>query len=348
MKTLIVITLATLALSCEKESTAEVENIEKIYADQGKPVKTRTLDEHRFVSTLDYISTVKGIKESTGSSFISDAVGDILFEVGDYVEKDQTVILFPENNPSANYYQAEAGFNAAEQAFGRVKNLYDNNGVSRQSYDDAKTQYEVQLANWKNVQELVRVKAPISGYITKINVSPSDNVNPGSELFTVSNYDRLTSTVWVNDRDIREFAVGQKVTASWEGEIIQGHVSQVDLSKDPHNKAFGVKIHLENQNHAIPSGVSADLSIVVNSVEKAIVLHRREFLNTDGEYYVFLAKEGFARKQLIEIGEKQGLYYVINSGLSEGDKLITEGQNLLQDDEKIRPVGVTESMIAKR
>ncbi len=348
IKSLTVASLAVLALSCENESTSEAKTLDSVYAEQGRPVKTRTLEEDRFVSSLDYISTVKGIKESTGSSMISDAVEDILFDVGDYVEKNQTVILFPENNPSANYYQAEAGFKAAEQAYKRVENLYQNNGVSRQSYDDAKTQYEVQQANWENVQELVRVKAPISGYITRINVSPSDNVTPGTELFTVSNYDRLTANIWVNDRNIRELAVGQRVSARWEEEVIKGIVSQVDLAKDPKNKAFGVKIHLENQEHVIPSGVSADLSIDVGSVEKAIVLHRREFLSTGGESYVFLEKEGYARKQIIETGDKQGMYYLINSGLIEGDQLITEGLNLVREDEKIRVLNQIDPMMAKR
>lgn len=348
IKTLTVISLAMLALSCDKESSAESGNIEKIYADQGRPVKTRILEEDLFVSSLDYISTVKGIKESTGSSMVSDAVEDILVKVGDYVEKDQTVILFPENNLSANFYQAEAAFKAAELAYKRVENLYKNNGISRQSFDDAKTQYKVQQANWENVQGLVQVKAPISGYITRINVSPSDNVKPNTELFTVSNYDQLTTTVRVNDRDIRAFSVGQRVTARWEGESIEGVVSQVDLAKDIHNKAFAIKILLENQDLAIPSGVTADLSIEVESVEDAIVLHRREFLSNSGESYVFLEKEGYARKQIIETGDNQGMYYQIDSGLYEGDHIITEGMNLVREDEKIRVLNETDSTMAKR
>lgn len=340
--------MALLLLSCEKEQAGNSETMENIYAEQGIPVKTRTLQGDEFISSLTYTSSLKGIKESTGSSMISDAVEEILVKVGDYVEKDQTVITFPKSNISANYFQAEAGFKAADQAFRRVENLYKNNGVSRQSFDDARTQYEVQLANWENVQKLVEVKAPISGYITRINVNPSDNVKPGAELFTVSNYDQLTSTVWVGDQDIRKIANGQNVTALWQDEKISGVVTQVDLAKDPGKKAFAVKIKLENQNHSIPSGITADLQIRVKSINDAIVLHRKEFLGSEGDYYVFLEKEGYARRQAIEPGISQGMYYSINSGLIEGDRIITEGLNLVRENGKVRAMADSDSTLASR
>jgi len=328
--------LAMLIISCEKEQTGSSENLEKIYSEQGVPVKSRLVEKSEFVTSLTYTSVLKGISESTQSSLISDTVEDILVEVGDYVEKDQTLVLFPKSNPSANYYQAEAGFKAAEQAFKRIENLYKNNGVSRQSYDDARTQYDVQLANWENVQNLIHVKASISGYVTRINVSPSDNVKPGGELVTISNYDQMTALVWVGDKDIRNIKVGQNVRTIWQGESIEGVVSQVDLAKDPRKNAFAVKVHLDNKSHLIPSGVTVNLSIDTDINTEAIVLHRKEFISVGGESFVYLEKEGYARKQIIESDQNQGMYYQIISGLNEGDRIITESLNLLREDSKVR------------
>ena len=345
IKTILFSFLVFSIISCEKEKATDGGNIERIYAQTGRPVKTRTLEKDTFVRSLSYISALKGTKESSGSSLIADAVEDVLVKVGDYVEKDQPIVLFPKTNPSANYYQAEAGFKAAKQAFDRVESLYKKNGVSRQTYDDARTQYEVQSANWKNVQKLVQVTAPISGYITRLNVSPSDNVSPGTELFTVSNYDRLTATILVNDRDIREFAIGQNVTAEWEDEKITGTVTQVDLSKNTKKKAFTVDIILENQTRSIPSGVTADIAVDVETDENSIILHRNEFLTNGGEHYVFIDENGYARKRSIEIGKNQGMYYRITAGLEKGDRIITEGLNLVRENEKIRNIDESDPVI---
>lgn len=340
--------LALLVMSCSEDQVSESRNLEKIHSEEGVPVRVRQVEEETFVTTLFYNSTVKGIRESSGSAMISDTVESILFEIGDYVEKDQTVIRFPESNPSASYFQAEAAFKAAEQAFRRVENLYKNNGVSRQSYDDARTQYEVQLANWENVQKLVSVKAPISGYITRINVGESDNVKPGTELFTVSNFSELMATVYVNDDQIGEIRAGQKVTASWKEEQISGTVTQVDLAKDPRKKAFAVKVRLDNSLMAVPSGVFVDLTIETSSIQGAFVLHRNEMLYKGEEAYVLLESEGYAKKQVVVPGASQGMYYHIESGLTSGDSLITEGLNMVRADGKVRIMDDAETLVARQ
>ena len=346
--TMTLITLALFAISCGNNHTVQSENMDTVYKKNGRPVKTRMISEETFVKSLTYIATLKGSRESSASALIADTVEAVMADVGDYVEKDQPVVLFPKSNPTANYYQAEAGYNAAKQAFDRIKNLYEKNGVSRQTFDDARTQYEVQLANWKNVQELVQINAPISGYITRLNVSPSNNVSPGTELFTVSNYDELTTTILANDKEIREFAEGQHVTAIWENETISGSVTQVDLSKSPKDKAFAVNVILENMNHSIPSGITA--TIVVDTAIKgnSIILHRKEFISNGDEQYVFVDETGIARKRIIKLGESQGMYRRVLSGLEAGDRIITEGINLVHDGEKIRDMNSTDYAVTRK
>lgn len=339
---------ALFLFSCGKEQAGESLTLEKIHSEQGVPVKVKTAEPQEFTRSLLFNGTVKGLRESSGSALVSDAVEAILFDVGDFVEKGQAVIRFPENNPAASYYQAEAGFRAAEQAFKRVENLYRNNGVSRQSYDDARTQYEVQQANWKNVQDLVRVTAPISGYITRMNVSVSDNVRPGAELFTVSNYRELTATIYASDDQIGEIAAGQKVTASWNDERIDGVVTQVDLAKDPSKKAFAVKIRLDNGSLAIPSGVACELTVETEKIADAFVLHRKEFLREGAGDFAMIARNGVAVKQFIVAGEQQGMYYRILSGLEAGDPVITEGLQLVSAGEKIRIMGDDKALVASR
>ncbi len=347
IKILITSSLLLLLAACQKEEVAQIENMETIYKEEGIPVKVRELEEENFSTYLTFTSSIKGIKESIGSSLIADTVEEVLVEVGDYVVKDQPIIRFPKNNPTANYYQAEAAYKAAEQGFSRIKNMYDNNGVSRQSYDDANTQYDVKLANWETVQNMIEVKAPISGYITRMNVTASENVKPGTGLFTVSNYNRLSSTLWVGDNEINRISKGQKVTAQWGEYNLSGTVTQVDLSKDDRKKAFAVKIELDNTDYTVPSGVTADIKIETNLVENSIVLHRKEILSTNDQLYVYLEKDGYVVKREIETGVRQGMYYQIDSGLNSNDKIITEGLSLIREnslvkiiEEQIQPLAV--------
>lgn len=334
--------------SCQKEDQIALKDMEEIYKEQGIPVKVRTVGEQDFSTYLTFTSSLKGIKESTGSSMVSDTVEEILVSVGDYVEKDQPIIRFPKDNPSLGYYQAKASYVAADNGFRRIKNLYNSNGVSRQTYDDTKTQYDVQKANWETVNDMVEVKAPISGYITRLNVQTSDNVQPGDGLFTVSNYDELTSIVWVADNEIRQISKGQRATAQWEGIDLNGVVSQVDLSMDTQRKAFAVHVNFSNVEHVVPSGITADIDIETNLIKNAIVVHRNEVLKNQNEWYVYIDKDGHAVKQIIQPGQRQGMYYLVEDGLASDDKLITQGVSLVRDQSPIFIVEEANAVLVKR
>ncbi|OQY36531.1 MAG: hypothetical protein B6229_09860, partial [Spirochaetaceae bacterium 4572_7] len=275
-------------------------------------------------------------------------VEEVLVEVGDYVEKDQPVIRFPKNNPGANYYQAEAGFKAAAIAFRRVEKLYNNNGISRQSYDDAKTQYDVQLANWETVNDMIEVKAPLSGYITRLNVQPSDNVQQGKNLFTVSNFNTLSSIVWVADYEIRSIQKGQVATANWENSTLTGVVTQVDLAMDAEKKAFAVHILFNNADQEVLSGITAAINIETSLTHNSIILHRNEILKNQNEWYVYVVEDNHAVKKIVEIGRNQGMSYEIISGLVNNANLITEGLTTVRNNSLIQIPEDSSSLLTQK
>ncbi len=333
---LLILVLAFTA--CRKEEKKS-ETMADVYQQKGIPVKTRTLKTMDFSTFLSFTSPVRGIKESTGSSMVADTIEKVLVEVGDFVEKDQILIQIPKNNPTANYYQAKAAYNAAEQSFARIKNLYKSSGTSRQNYDNARTQYEVQKATWENVQNMVDIKAPISGYVTRLTVNESENVRPGETLFTISNYDKLIATVWVSDREIGTIQKGQRAEAFWHENTIPGRVSRVDLSKNEQKKAFAVWVEFDNSGHKIPSGVTVDIDIETSLTKDAIVIQRREILSDSKGDYVFLEKDSHARRQDITTGIRQGMFLEITSGLKPRDRLVTEGLSLVKEGILIRNMG---------
>ncbi|MDC7220089.1 MAG: efflux RND transporter periplasmic adaptor subunit [Spirochaetales bacterium] len=334
---LLIITLIFLA-SCSRGEETAIKNLEEIYQEEGIPVTVRTVGREDFSTFISFTSSLTGTKESTGASMVSDTVEEVLVAVGDFVEKDQPLVRFPKDNPALGYYQAKAAYEAARTGFNRVENLYQSSGISLQAYDDTKTQYEVQSANWETVQDMVEVKSPIAGYVTRLNVQPSDNVNPGDDLFTVSNFDKLTATVWVADHEIKQISKGQSATAHWEDISISGEVTQVDLSMDPHMKAFAVYVSFNNEDHLIPSGITANIDIETSLTKDSIVLHRNEILSDHDEWYVYLNVNGTAKKQPVQPGIRQGMYYVLESGLNGGEELVTRGASLIREDSSLKIV----------
>lgn len=329
---------ALLLAGCSGEEAAATRSIEEIHEEDGVPVQVRRVDRAEFRTYHSFTATLSGASESTASAMLSDEVAGVLYEVGEYVEQDAPVVLFPPDNPSLNYEQARVSFESARTAFERVQRLYEEDGVSQQAYDDARTQFELARANWESVQNMARVKAPISGYITRINVFESDNVAPGDPLFTVSDYDRLKSTVWLTDRQLASVTVGQPARAVWQDMEITGEVVQVDMAMDQRRKAFAAKLEFDNPNRAVMSGVTAEVEIDTYRSNEALILNQREIVDDGTGQSVFVARDGEAVAVPVSIGRRQGLLVEIASGLSPGDEVITRGIELVSDGDAVRIV----------
>ena len=99
--------------------------------------------------------------------------------------------------PSVQYSQAKAAYELAKKTYERMKDIYQSGGISKQQLDQVHTNYEVSKANWNAVQQLINVRAPITGYVTAINVHETDNVQQRTILAIISKTEKLKSRIWV-------------------------------------------------------------------------------------------------------------------------------------------------------
>jgi RND family efflux transporter MFP subunit len=313
----------------------EAKSMEQIYEEEGVPVKVREVKPQLFEKKLTYHAILTGNEESTVSSKLADRVERVLVNIGDYVKKDQVLITFPTDNPSAQYQQAKVAYDNARSSFERIKNLYSTGGISQQNYDNAKTQFEVAKANYENVSQLVKVLAPMDGYVTKINVVESENVKRDEELVTVSRIEKLKAKVWVSEKEIYEVKVGLPAVAKWNGSLVKGKVVQVDMAINQNHQAFGAVLEFVNEGNTCHCGVTAEISIITVQDPNAIVVDIKDILNGANENYVYVNVNGQAKRRSVIQGERQNLDIEIKDGLNPGDQLVVEGQLLLDEGSKL-------------
>jgi len=332
VKSIIVLAILT---ACSGEAE-EAKSMEQIYKEEGVPVKIKEIKPQLFEKKHTYHAILTGIEETTVSAKLTDRVERVLVNIGDYVKKDQVLITFPTDNPSAQYQQAKVAFENAKASFDRIKNLYGTGGLSQQNYDNAKTQYEVARANYENVSRIVKVMAPMDGYVTKINVVESENVKHDDDLVTVSRTDKLKAKVWVSEKEIYEVKVGLPAIARWNGSLMQGKVVQVDMAINQNHQAFGAVLEFVNNGEGCHCGVTAQIDIITTQNPQAIVVNIKDILKgVDGDY-VYVNIDGRAKRRAVVEEARQNLDVQLKDGLQAGDQLIVEGQLLLDEGSRIK------------
>ncbi len=318
--------------------TSETKSMDNLYLENGVPVKVRMIEQKTFPADYRFHAVLSGIEETTASAPVTDKVEKIMFAVGDRVEKDQIVVTFPTDNPSTQYFQVKTALGHAETTLKRIKNLYDNGGISLQEYENTKTQYDVIKANWDAIQKAVSVQAPIAGIITGIDVRESDNVKSGDKLFTVSNTKKLKAELWANEDQTRGIVKGASATAVWRDVTITGRVVQTDLSLNPKKQGFGVVIEFDNPGQKMKNGVNAEIHVNERSGAQVVLIDRKNVRSEGDSSIVFVAVDSMAVKRNVTLGRRHDADVEVVRGLVAGDRLITEGQMLLSDKTKIRIV----------
>lgn len=341
MKRLTVLTVVFVlvlgASYCTREKS-EAKSMAQIYKEEGVPVKTETVAPKRFETVLSFNSVLTGIKESTAYAAMGDKVEKIYVEVGDYVKKDQVLLTFPTDSPSAKYYQAKVAFENAKTAFQRIDNLYKSGGISLQERDNAKAGYDVAAADWNTVGQMVKVKAPISGYVTKVHVSETDNVDKETALVTISRTDRMKAAIWVSEDEIADVKKDMPAFAAWKGNTVEGKVVQVDMAMNAMKKAFRALVEFDNPDNRMKAGTTVDIRITTSTETSALVVERKNLLEEKGLYFVYVITNGKAEKRPVTPGKQQGLDVEISDGLNPGDELVVEGQMLLENGNKVKIV----------
>jgi len=267
---------------------------------------------------------------------VSDRVERVFYSVGDRVEKDAMVLSFPTDNPSTQYYQAKVSAEHARATLERMENLYASGGISLQELDGVRTQCRVAEANWDAARQAVEVRAPIGGILSSLNVTESDNVEPGDILFTISQTGTLKAKLWVSEDHAMELSPSTKAVARWEDRELPGRVVQVDRSLNNSMQAFGVVAEFENEGAEVMSGVNAEIMLFIESPGERVLIERKNLVTEGRERFVFTVGDSIAIKRPVTVGRSIGTEVEIAAGLAPGELLVTEGQLLLKDGAKVR------------
>jgi len=335
--TLVLAFTLLLLFACGKKKDT-TKNMEQIQNEEGIPVRLTTVEPTTFHEELTYNASLNGIEESTAQAMVSDIVTKINAKVGDRVNKNDIIMSFPSNTPAAQWEQATTAFNSIRTVYERMQRLFAQGAISQQDLDNVETQFKVSKANLEASEQMINVRAPISGIITAVLVNPSEKVFPGKELFTVASTGGYKAVLMIPDTEIGKVKKGAKATATWLDNTLTGRVSSIALAMDMNSKAFRVEISFPGYNPKVNFGVTADVSIEILSKPNVIVINREQMFSENGNTYVWLNEGGKAVKRAIETGLDNALFFEVTKGLNPGDSLISEGMNMLTDNAKLRVI----------
>lgn len=181
------------------------------------------------------------------------------------------------------------------------------------------------------------IKAPFAGVFDQRAAEVGTYLSPGQACGTVIELDPLLLVGDVPETDAAKLHVGAKAEAKLvEGQSLVGHVRYVAHDADPSTRTYHLEILVPNPNHAVRSGLSADIRIAAGRGPAHLVPISALVLDAAGRQglrYV-TADDRVAFAPVTVLSQAPGGAWV--AGLHGDVRVITVGQSYVGDGQKVR------------
>lgn len=190
------------------------------------------------------------------------------------------------------------------------------------------------------------VKAPVSGEIRAINVSPGGTVDNQSPCAVISSCETLQVKVSIQESKLKNIKKGQ--TASVSGTAFQkdkyaGVVTHISSTARQQyvgtvsETVVDAVITLHEKDDSLKPGLSAKSKILVGSKPECIVIPYEYVLqDEEGSEFVYLYEDGSAEKRVVKTGLELSDGFEIISGLSAGELVIKSPDSIEKPGQKVR------------
>ncbi len=329
------------------------------------PVKVFKVGRFNYEDTLNALGTIKGAVEFKLSFEIPGVLSSINYREGERYEEGALVMSLRQDDILLRLKRAQAEMNKSEADSGIAqgkyedqKKLFEIGAIPQTTLDSSKL--ELDKANYSLEGARLEVKAnevmleksnlyaPSKGMIGELNVEEGEAVSPNTLLGTHIMTEYVYSEFGVVERDVNKMQLGQKARVfvdAYPEKTFEGVVENIAPIVAGKSRTASVRVRLENPEDLLLPGMFTRVRILLYSKKNTIAVPTDSVQGEPGQQFVFIAKEkeGLAEKRAITIGYTRPDYSQIDSGVTEGELVITTGLEQLEDKKKVKIIETQEA-----
>ena len=258
-------------------------------------------------------------------------------EVGDFVSKGQ--ILAEMDRVQLD--QAQLQLSNAETELKRIKQLYEQGGISQSDYEAVELQCKVARTTFANLQENTILRSPVTGVVTARNYDRGDMFGMSAPIFTVQQIVPVKLLVGISEADYTKVKKGDRVSLTVDarpGKKYEGRIARLYPTVDPATHTFNVEIQVPNQNKELRPGMYAKVTVTFGQ-DNSVVVPDAAIVKMQGSgqrsVFVYNAADSTVTEKIVTLGRHtEGKYQILN-GVDAGDQVVVKGLASLRNGSKV-------------
>jgi len=314
-----------------------------------------------------YVADIQAVRNIELRSKVSGYLANIYVDEGQFVKTGQVLFKLADDEFKAEIARANAVCNTlkaeariAEVEYGRVKTLVDKNIISTSELQLADSKLKAAVAkteeaafNLKNAQHKLsytNICAPFDGIIDRIPLKNGSLINEGMLITTISDISSVYAYFNISENEYLEYQRSLKedsdpkmskarlILANGHKYEQEGKIETVVGEFEPGTGSIAFRAKFPNPGLLLKHKATGKVQLPQDA-ENAIVIPQKAAFEIQDNIYVFAvdATDTVRTRRFVPAG-RVGDYYIVASGINEGERIIYEGIQNLKDGMKIVPL----------
>lgn len=327
-------------------------------------VLVKTLEKKPVALGKNFIARVEAINASDVVPQVSGYIDQVLFADGSFVQEGEVLFVIDQKRYKAAVSSAEANLDKAKASFKQIQSdynrelaLYNDHMLSKADLELSESNLANAKANVKAAQaaldlakldlEYTEVKSPITGYIGKALMTKGNLATAGASrlarvvqmdpirvVFSITDKERLSGMDQVTNPNMRpDIQVSLP-----NGQTIE--MPEANLFADNEINAqtatMAVYAQTDNKDNKLIPGNYVNVTVSMDKFRPVLLIPQTAVSqDATGQYVMTVTNEGVVVQKYITVGDVVGTQFVVISGLNEGDRVVTIGQQKLQNGQQV-------------
>lgn len=235
------------------------------------------------------------------------------------------------------YLMAKSKLQLVQADFERQNTLYSSKAVSEKVFQQAKSEYQLQVASLRGLEEQLKLiglnpatlttdnlsgtiplRAPINGFVGRVNANTGKYIAPTDILFELVNPEDIHLSLNVFEKDINELEIGQKVTAYTNSASQKKYSCEIILigKEVLEDNSINVHCHFDSYDNRLVPGtfMNAEINRIYKS---ALTLPETAIQYWEAKPVIFIKDGDGFNMQEVEVGVADNGYVQILNPKSE-------------------------------
>jgi len=272
-------------------------------------------------------------------------IQSINVDEGQSVKSGQVLFTIMPKEYEAELEKAKAEANTAELEWLNTKTLAEKSIVSQTELAIAQAkldQAKAEVALAELYLSFTKVKAPFDGVIDRIRFKIGSLIDEGTLLTTLSNNKEIYAYFNVSESEYLEYKTkndeNAKVSlllANNQLHKYKGTIETIEGEFDNSTGNIAFRAKFPNPDLLLKHGETGKILMTI-PIKNALIIPQKATFEIQDKVYVYVVDENnVVRSKNISIKQSLPNIYIVESGLSDKDKILLEGIQSVKDDDKV-------------